>query len=401
MQWLKSMGSLSEIGLDGLDILASSHVTVIGAGGLGCPVIMYLAAMGVGHIHVVDGDRVEQSNLSRQILYCPEDIGHLKTEALKGRFNRFYPHTMLSITSAYLTIDSAPEIFANTQVVVDASDNFATNYLVNDIGQHHRVPVVYGAVSQWSGQAATFLPSRPGCLRCIHPAPPKMDIPNCSSVGVLSSLAGMVGTFQASEVIKILLSMNQREKDDSHGQMNLKPSPFFHIFDLLNSDFLALNWSQKSNCYCRSPHLDPMNSDYLSGFCSNLKETPNGEFNGEFNGDLSENIFDRMAFDPESKKNVGKIVIDVRELMEKDFQSAEIIRIPFSQLDPASLCFPLDTKIQLICSSGKRALKAALILRDFGFKNAFAYPNDLYDFHSSTSSQDFHGTTWRDCSKQG
>ena len=190
--------------------LKAGSVLVIGAGGLGCPALLYLAAAGVGRITVIDDDRVEASNLQRQVLFTTEDVGEFKAAAAARRLAALNPHLAIRPVVGRLTRENAMELIAAHDVVVDGSDNFATRYLVNDACVLADRPFVYGAVQGFAGQLSVFNWRKGPTYRCLFPEPPAAGtVPNCSDAGVLGVLPGLIGTAQACEAIKLLAGIGE------------------------------------------------------------------------------------------------------------------------------------------------------------------------------------------------
>lgn len=204
---------LPEVGPAGQARLNAAHVALVGAGGLGSPVALYLAAAGVGTLTLIDDDRVELSNLQRQVLHGQADIGRLKVESARDRLLALNPRITVHAVAQRLTSDNAAELLKNADVVVDGADNFATRHLVNAICQDQRKPWVYAAIQRFDGHAAVFDLRRPGampCYRCLFPeAPDAQFAPNCAEAGVLGVLPGLLGTIQATETLKLLLDIGE------------------------------------------------------------------------------------------------------------------------------------------------------------------------------------------------
>ncbi|WP_370424738.1 molybdopterin-synthase adenylyltransferase MoeB [Tenacibaculum dicentrarchi] len=196
---------LEKIGSAGQLKLKKSKVLVIGAGGLGCPVLQYLTAVGVGTIGIIDDDNVSQSNLQRQILYTVDDIGFSKAETAKNRLSKLNPFVKFNVYKEQLTRLNAISLFEEYDVIVDGSDNFSTRYLTNDASVIAQKPLVYGAIFKFEGQVSVFNYKGSASYRCLYPTPPKPDeSPNCSQIGVLGVLPGIIGSLQANEAIKII-----------------------------------------------------------------------------------------------------------------------------------------------------------------------------------------------------
>ncbi len=198
---------LPEMGQDGQRALQAGRVLCVGAGGLGSPALQYLVAAGVGTIGIIDHDRVDESNLQRQIVFKETDIGQSKASA--ARANLLALNSQINIT-AYdqpLTAQSCADLFPDYDVIIDATDNFATKFLINDAAVKFNKPWVYGSILGFSGQMAVFDPRQEDapCYRCVFPEPPTQNIMNCAQAGVIGAIAGVMGTMQALEVIKLLV----------------------------------------------------------------------------------------------------------------------------------------------------------------------------------------------------
>ncbi|GAC1532550.1 MAG: molybdopterin-synthase adenylyltransferase MoeB [Sediminibacterium sp.] len=196
---------LPEIGMKGQLLLRAAKVLVIGAGGLGCPVLQYLVAAGVGTIGIADGDKIEISNLQRQILYTSQDIGCYKAETARLKLQPLNPFVNLTAYPAEVTRDNALSLIQEYDIVVDGTDNFTTRYLLNDACVLLNKPLVFGSIFKFEGQVSVFNYQDGPTYRCIFPEPPQADeAPNCAAIGVVASLPGIIGTLQANEVIKII-----------------------------------------------------------------------------------------------------------------------------------------------------------------------------------------------------
>ena len=201
---------LPEVGLEGQIRLKQAHVLLIGAGGLGSPLALYLAAAGVGHLGIVDFDRVDLSNLQRQILHGTSDVGRSKLESARRRITDINPHVRLTSYQTRLTAANALEIIRGYDLVVDGTDNFAARFLVNDACVLLGVPNVYGSIFRFEGQASVFATAEGPCYRCLFRSPPPDGlVPSCAEGGVLGVLPGLVGMIQATEAIKLLLGTGE------------------------------------------------------------------------------------------------------------------------------------------------------------------------------------------------
>lgn len=205
---------MPEVGLAGQLRLLESKVLLIGAGGLGAPAALYLAAAGVGTLGIVDHDVVDRSNLQRQVIHAEERIGQAKVESAREAIQALNPDIELTLYRTRLDSGNIDEIFAGYQVVIDGTDNFATRYLINDACIKHGIPNVHGSIFRFDGQVSVFWPARPDrpgpCYRCLYPEPPPPELaPSCAEAGVLGVLPGVIGLLQAVETIKLLLDLGE------------------------------------------------------------------------------------------------------------------------------------------------------------------------------------------------
>ena len=201
---------LDGVGLTGQLKLKATKVLVVGAGGLGCPILQYLSAAGIGTIGIIDDDKVEASNLQRQILYTHKDIGAYKAEVAASRLQGLNPHVKFNTYHTKLTTENAVELFLEYDIIVDGSDNFPTRYLCNDAAVITKKPLVFGSIYKFEGQVSVFNFEGGPTYRCLFPTPPPPnEVPNCSEIGVLGILPGIVGTLQGNEVLKIILGIGE------------------------------------------------------------------------------------------------------------------------------------------------------------------------------------------------
>ena len=227
---------LPEVGVEGQRKLLDSKVAIVGAGALGSPAAIYLAAAGVGTIGIIDGDRVDVSNLHRQILYFDHDQGRPKTQAARRHLEDINPDVRVIEHRTFLNAENALEILKDYDVVINGSDNFATRYLVNDACVLLGKPLVDASILRFEAQATVFLPGR-GCYRCLFPSPPPPGmVPSCAEAGVLGALAGHMGTLQALEAIKILLGIGETLAEK------------LLIYDALSASYQILHWQRNPNC---------------------------------------------------------------------------------------------------------------------------------------------------------
>lgn len=203
--------SLSDVGEAGQVRLTEASVLIVGAGGLGSPVALYLAAAGVGHIGIVDDDRVDVSNLQRQIIHTDADIGHLKVASACAKMLAINPLIQVTPHAVRVTASNVLALVQAYDVIIDATDSFATRYMLNDACVLTHKPLVYGAIFRFEGQVSVFAPHLGGpCYRCLFPDPPTADLaPNCAQTGVFGVLPGVVGTVQATEALKLILGIGE------------------------------------------------------------------------------------------------------------------------------------------------------------------------------------------------
>ncbi|MGY5351952.1 molybdopterin-synthase adenylyltransferase MoeB [Wenyingzhuangia sp. IMCC45533] len=196
---------LNEVGLEGQEKIKAARILVIGAGGLGCPILQYLTAAGIGTIGVVDGDTVEVTNLQRQILFTVDDIGKSKARSATSSLKKLNPYVIFNVHHFFLNADNALNLFKQYDIIVDGSDNFQTRYLCNDAAVLTNKPLVFGSIFKFEGQVSVFNYNNGPTYRCLYPTPPKEgSVPSCSEIGVLGVLPGIIGSYQANEVLKIV-----------------------------------------------------------------------------------------------------------------------------------------------------------------------------------------------------
>jgi sulfur-carrier protein adenylyltransferase/sulfurtransferase len=244
--------NLPDVGITGQLKLLNSRVLVVGAGGLGSPVVLYLAAAGVGTIGIVDHDSVDASNLQRQILHGLDAVGASKTESARQRVLGLNPDVKVEAHETKLLAENVLPILSGYDVIVDATDNFPTRYLINDASLHLRIPVVHGSIYRFEGQVAVFDPYHGPCYRCLFELPPPPDLaPSCELGGVLGVLPGVIGTLQATEALKLLLGIGEPLRGT------------LLLYDALEQDFTRLSVSRRPDCpACSSPDHLPSLVDY-------------------------------------------------------------------------------------------------------------------------------------------
>lgn len=244
--------SLPEVGEAGQAELLDSKVLLIGAGGLGSPAALYLAAAGVGTLGIVDFDVVDASNLQRQILHSVDRIGMSKVESARETLIALNPDVKVQMHNERLSAENVIDIMSGYDIVVDGGDNFPTRYLINDASLHLEIPVVHGAIFRFEGQASVFQPYDGPCYRCLFPEPPPPELaPSCAEAGVLGVLPGVVGSIEAMEAIKLILGIGQ----SLVGKLL--------VYDALEQDFRQLNVARNPECpACADRERPPMIVEY-------------------------------------------------------------------------------------------------------------------------------------------
>jgi molybdopterin/thiamine biosynthesis adenylyltransferase/rhodanese-related sulfurtransferase len=327
---------LPEIGDEGQLRLKRGSVLIVGAGGLGSPAAIYLAAAGVGRIGLVDFDRVDVTNLHRQVLYGTADVGTPKLAAARARLHDLNPEVTIETHDAALTSDNALDVLRDYDVIVDGTDNFATRYLVNDACVLLGKPNVYGSIFRFDGQASVFFAEQGPCYRCLYPEPPPPGlVPSCAEGGVLGVLPGVIGTIQATEAIKLLTGAGETLV----GRLLL--------FDALRMSFRQLRLRKDPNCALCGEHPTITALIDYEQFC---------------------NPATAVEVAPSQLAAVDATIIDVREPYEFAGGAIEGARlIPLSEIPSRLDEIPRDRDVVVYCQSGSRSARAVEILRDAGF----------------------------------
>jgi sulfur-carrier protein adenylyltransferase/sulfurtransferase len=340
------------IGVAGQARLRAARVLIVGAGGLGSPVAMYLAAAGVGTIGLVDFDVVDASNLHRQLVHGTGDIGRLKVESARDRLSDINPHVQVEIIAEALTAANAMAIVQRFDMIVDASDNFVTRYLVNDAGVLAGVPVVYGSVERFEGQASIFGVSGAACYRCLfrEPPPPGL-VPTCAEAGVFGVLPGLVGMIQATEVIKYLTGVGETLV----GRLLL--------VDAARMQFRSIAVRPDPDCPVCGTREQTTLIDY-EAFCGLRPEPARA---GGIPQLAPRALAQRLA------AGDAPLVLDVREPWEYELAHvAGSTLIPLGELlYGAPPALPADRDIVVLCHHGMRSQQAAQALRVAGYQRLF------------------------------
>jgi molybdopterin/thiamine biosynthesis adenylyltransferase/rhodanese-related sulfurtransferase len=345
--------ALSEVGFDGQKKLKAGRVLCVGAGGLGSPLSLYLAAAGVGTIGVVDFDTVDASNLQRQLLHGTKDVGRSKLESARDRLGDVNPHVELVLHDVRLSADNALDILAPYDVVVDGTDNFPTRYLVNDACVLLGKPNVYGSVFRWEGQLSVFGTQGGPCYRCLfrEPPPPGL-VPNCAEGGVLGVLPGIIGSAQAMETIKLLLGVGTTLA----GRLLL--------FDALEMSWREVGLRRNPECpVCGDAPTQTELIDYEI-FCGVKGETGAGAVQGL---DVAE--VDVTEVSARLAAEEPPFLLDVREPWEWAVSSLAdhgARLIPLDELQERIGEVPADRDVVVYCRTGVRSLTAARVISESG-----------------------------------
>lgn len=333
---------LSEIGQDGQDKISNAKVLVIGAGGLGCPVLQYLAAAGIGTVGIIDFDVVELSNLQRQVLFGTASLGKNKATAAKARLEDLNNEILIKSYPEKLTHKNTVDLFNQYDIIVDGSDNFETRYLVNDACIITNKPLIFGAIYKFEGQVSVFNYNNGPSYRCLFPNPPKKGaVPNCSEIGVLGVLPGIIGSMQANEVLKIILG----------------------IGNVLSGKLLCYNAMTSQTSTLKIKRNQPIIE-------SVLKEKNNFQ-NKQISMNCETDIIDISIEDILSEENIQ--FIDVRETHEQPkVENLNVIRIPLSALETSLHKIDSTKKKAIFCQAGIRSKQAVKLLQELDIHNCFS-----------------------------
>lgn len=324
---------LPEIGVAGQEKLQKARVLVIGAGGLGCPVLQYLAAAGVGTIGIADGDTVDISNLQRQVLYTAEEIGQSKASVAERKLKALNPNVLIHTYPVFLDSANALEIINDYDIVVDGSDNFATRYLINDACVIKNKPLVSGAIYKFEGQVSVLNYQDGPTYRCIFPEPPgEGESPNCADIGVIATLPGIIGTIQANEVIKMITGVGE------------VLSGKLLVIDTLSMNIHTFNFK-----------LNRANKNITS--LSDLPQYCEVKISTVDYGQLQQMM----------EKEEQLQLVDVREIEEHAIGNIGGINIPLSQFESGLHLLDPSSTIVVYCASGVRSKRSAEILVKNGF----------------------------------
>lgn len=333
---------LPEIGSEGQRRLFQASVLCVGAGGLGSPALLYLAAAGIGRIGITDFDTVDESNLQRQVLFTTSAVGQSKAAQAKERLQALNPTITIETYEEGLNAENAPDLFQSYDVIIDGTDNFETKFLINDAAVKFGKSWVYGAIQGFDGQASVFNAQHGPCYRCLYPASPKARIANCAEVGVIGAVAGLVGVTQALQVIQIIT-----------GHKSFEPLiGKLWTLDTKTMETRILTLSKNPDCPVCSQETQSITLQYSSPICSFIPE---------------------LSVEQTREKADG-LLIDVRELEEWECGAITGAQHwPLSQaLEGIVPDLPQNREIILYCQKGLRSLQAAQILKGKGFLDVYS-----------------------------
>ncbi len=344
---------LPEVGLEGQTKLKNAKVLLVGTGGLGSPIALYLAAAGVGTIGLIDFDVVDETNLQRQIIHSTDYVGKPKIDSATQRIKGINPYVNVVTYNQPLTAENALAVIEGYDIVCDGTDNYQTRYLVNDACVLLGIPNVYGSIFQFEGQASVFDPNKGPCYRCLYPNPPPLGlVPSCAEGGVFGILPGTIGTIQATEIIKLILNVG----DPLIGRLL--------IYDALEMKFRELKVQKNPDCpICgNNPTIKGL-IDY-EAFC--------GITSVETDRITEDHLITPKEYAELRNSGFKHLLIDVRNPMEQQISKIEGSRlIPLRQLEDLIIKenIPKDFPIILHCKTGGRSARALIQLLDMGYTN--------------------------------
>lgn len=343
---------LPEIGVAGQERLKSARVLCVGAGGLGSPAALYLAAAGVGTIGLVDFDVVDLTNLQRQVLYTTSDVGRPKLEAAAERLRAMNPGVTVEPHAVTLDASNALALISAYDVILDGTDNFTARYLVNDACVIAGRPNAYGSIFRFEGQASVFAAPGGPCYRCLHPEPPPPGlVPSCAEAGVLGVLPGIIGTIQATEALKLITGIGE----PLIGR--------FVIYDALRMRFRELKLPKDPDCAVCGTNATIRELKAYEGYCDVGRPAP----------PVTEGTMDITVKELKERMDRGDAptLIDCREPHEAQICSIPgAVLIPQAQLPQQLASFDPNQEIVVHCKSGGRSGRAVEWMKQHGFKNA-------------------------------
>ncbi|QYJ16941.1 putative adenylyltransferase/sulfurtransferase MoeZ [Rubrobacter xylanophilus DSM 9941] len=344
---------MPEVALEGQKKLKQARVLTIGAGGLGAPLAMYLAAAGVGTLGIVDFDVVDESNLQRQIIHGTSDVGRPKLESAKETIEDINPNVKVETFGEALSSENALDIFRDFDIIVDGTDNFPTRYLVNDACVLLGKPNVYGSIFRFEGQASVFYAEEGPCYRCLYPEPPPPGlVPSCAEGGVLGILPGAIGVIQATETVKLILGIGE----PLIGRLLL--------YDALSMRFREMKLRKDPSCpICGENRTIHELIDYEE-FCG-IPQAQQQEQQNEVPEITVRELKERL----DRGENIK--VLDVREPHEYQVANIGAPLIPLNELPERMHELNQNDEIAVHCKTGGRSARAVKLLRDAGFQNVY------------------------------
>ncbi|MBI1807187.1 MAG: molybdopterin-synthase adenylyltransferase MoeB [Ignavibacteria bacterium] len=342
---------MPEVGIDGQKKLKASRVLIVGAGGLGSPLALYLTAAGVGSLGIVDVDVIDVTNLQRQILYSTDDIGRSKLDVARERLRRINPHVEIEPYEKRLTADNALEVLRDFDIIVDGTDNFPTRYLVNDACVLLGKPNVYGSIFRFEGQVTVFDAKRGPCYRCLYPTPPPPGlVPSCAEGGVLGVLPGIIGSLQALETIKLII-----------GRGNSLVERLI-LFDALTLKFRELKLRKNPECPICGEHPSIHELIDYEQFCG-IQTQPLNSQNDQQSKISPEELKARLD------RGDDLFILDVREPHEYQVCNLGGYLVPINDLQQRIHELDPSREIVVHCKMGGRSAKAVEVLKRAGFQN--------------------------------
>ena len=349
---------IPDVGMVGQKRLKNARVLCVGAGGLGSPALMYLAAAGVGTLGIVEFDTVDESNLQRQIIHGQSDIGRSKAESARDSVREINPLVQVNVHEVRLDSTNVMDLFAQYDLIVDGTDNFATRYLVNDACVLLEKPYVWGSIYRFDGQASVFWAEYGPCYRCLYPEPPPPGmVPSCAEGGVLGVLCASIGSIQVTEAIKLLAGIGE----PLLGRLM--------VYDALEMTYRQVKIRKDPNCAVCSDHPTVTELIDYEAFCGSISVEA-----AEAAMDSTISVKDlKVLLDARDRGEDDFVLIDVREPGE-----FEIVQIPGAILIPkgkfldgsALADLPTDKRVILTCKVGGRSAEALAVVKGAGFTDA-------------------------------
>lgn len=349
---------IPDVGMSGQKRLRNARVLCVGAGGLGSPTLMYLAAAGVGTLGIVEFDVVDESNLQRQIIHGQSDVGRSKAESARDSVKEINPYVDVILHEERLDSSNVMHLFAQYDLIVDGTDNFATRYLVNDACVLLGKPYVWGSIYRFDGQASVFWAERGPCYRCLYPEPPPPGmVPSCAEGGVLGVLCGTIGSIQVTEAIKLLTGIG----DPMLGRLL--------VYDALEMSFREVRIRKDPNCAVCSPNATVTELIDYDAFCGVISDAA-----AEAARDSTISVHElKEMLDARERGERDFVLIDVREPIEWEIATIDGAEfIPKGEfLDGSALeKLPQDRQIVLHCKVGGRSAEVLAVLHGAGFSDA-------------------------------